>query len=200
MYDKKRIASGFASALVLWTVIAMVVMSSGVALGDYPVAGAGGFTLASSNITAQGLTVYPGKGQSRYGDEPAVVLELQGAVIKDLTISSDISVDNVPGVQGNVTIELTSVQGADLRAQGVILKARAIKSDTATFGELTVQERNRGSARDKFELTGKSATLVGNAEIQAYYLAVRSFDFPAFEANVKWDVDQDGIFEFGGSN
>jgi hypothetical protein len=200
MYDKKRIAAGLGTALVLWAVVGMIIMSSGVALGDYPVAGVGGFVLSGSNINAQQMLVYPGTAESRNGTTPAAIIEFQQVTIEDFTLAIKQDISDLPGVKGTVNIRLTSVNDANLQAEGVIVKASAIRSDFAQFQNLVVEDSYGTRPSEKLTLTGTQADLVGGVKIQAHYLAVRSFDFPAFEADVWWDTNNDGRYEFGGPN
>lgn len=200
MYDKQRIASGLATALVLWTVIGVVIMNSGIALGGYPVAGVGGFVLSGSTISAEQMLVYPGTAESRTGTTPAAILEFRNVTVEDFTLAIEMNIDDVPGVQGRVNIRLTSVQDANLVAEGVVLKASSARSDFAQFQNLVVQDHYGTRPSQKLTLTGTQADLVGGVRIQTHYLAVRSFDFPAFEAEVWWDSNNDGRYEFGGPN
>ncbi|MFB6143160.1 MAG: hypothetical protein ABEJ30_07440 [Halorientalis sp.] len=198
MYDRNRIAGGLASAFVVWVVVAMLIMNTGVAMGAYPVSGVGGFVLAGSTIDAQQMLVYPGTADSRGGTTPAAVLEFQNVTIEDFTLAFNLDLNSVPQVDGIVSIRFTSVQNADLVAEGVIVKASAVRADQAVFQNLVYDDMYSTQASQKIEITGTQATLTGSVRIQTHYLAVRQFDFPAFELEVWWDTDRDGVWEYGG--
>jgi hypothetical protein len=213
MYNKHTLGKSLGASFAVLVVIALLVMSSGVAYA-VPLAGIGGFTIQADKLTAESAMIYPGvddtSNQEAY---PMAVVEQKNVTIEGLRLIKPLDVSSIPGLSGNARIVLTA--NGTVTADQQMVKITNLKAETATFNQQVIDESNSDNPSRAFGLwmgdasksqnklqngrivdlssDGPAQKLV-NTEIQAHYLASSSISLPGLGLQVQYDSDGDGNY------
>lgn len=214
MYNKRTFGKSMGASVAVLTLIALLVMSSGVAYA-VPLAGVGGFTIQVDKLTAESAIIYPGTADTTNQDAyPMGVVEQKGVTIKGLKLIKTIDVSSIPGLDGNARL-IMSADGT-VTADQQMVKVTHIQAETAVFNKQVIDVTNSdnpsrafgiwmGDASEtknklpqntriiNFNSDGPAQKLV-NATIQAHYLASNSISLPGLDLKVKYDEDGDGNY------
>jgi hypothetical protein len=213
MYNKRTFGKSMGASVAVLTIIALLVMSSGVAYA-VPLAGVGGFTIQFDKLTADSAIIYPGADDTSNQDKyPMAVVEMKDVEIEGLRLIKPIDVSAIPGLSGNARIVLTA--NGTVTAEQQVVKITKLQAETAVFNQQVIDETNSnnpsrafgiwmGDAAEKqnklfngrivdLQSDGPAQKLV-NAKIQAHYLASSSISLPCLGLQVQYDSDGDGNY------
>lgn len=213
MYNKRTFGKSMGASVAVLTVIALLVMSSGVAYA-VPLAGVGGFTIQVDKLTAESALIYPGTADTTNQDAyPMGVVEQKGVTITGLKLIKTLDVSSIPGLDGNARL-IMSADG-EVTADQQMVKVTNIQAETAVFNQQVIDVTNSDDPSRSFGIwmgdasksqnklangrivdlssDGPAQKLV-NAEIQAHYLASNSISLPGLNLKVKYDEDGDGNY------
>lgn len=161
-----------------------------------PIAGIGGFNIATNEISADQLLLYPGVDDTTERSAyPQTVAELQNAELQELTLYKTISLQRVPAMTGNARIQLNSdgrVDGGD-----VLVKSSAITSEQSTLRGFSLDESNTDDPATALSISADDGATLTGAGIQAHYLAAESISLNNLALQVCYDPDADGQWEQG---
>jgi PKD repeat protein len=202
MYNRKRIARGAGTAVAIWALIGLLIMSTGVAYA-VPLAGVGGFNITASEITADDLVLYPGVGNTDSEENfPQTVVQLSNTDIQQFALTKDLDLGSAPmfPMSGTVRIKFLSPGGTD--GGNVLVKSTALGAERATFNDFVTNDTNASDARGRWRIRSDGpVTLEGTdrsgVRIQAHYLAADRISITDLRFFVCYDVDNDGTFEWG---
>jgi hypothetical protein len=195
MYDRKRIAQGAGTAIAVWALVAMLVLSTGVAYA-VPLSGIGGFKIYASEIRADSLTLYPGVDDtSEMSAYPQAVVELQNARLDDLSLHKKINANSIPGLSGEARLSIFTSGTTD--SGNVLVKTSALEAQGATFNSFTIDEQPTSDPRDSFSLDAGGDVTLQNAGIRAHYLATNQLQLPSFTLVFCYNPDGDDTWEYG---
>jgi hypothetical protein len=213
MYNKRTFGKSLGASFAVLVVIALLVMSSGVAYA-VPLAGIGGFTIQADKLTAESAVIYPGvddtSNQEAY---PMAVVEQKDVSIEGLRLMKSLDVSSIPGLSGNARIVMTA--NGTVTADQQMVKVSNLNAETATFNQQVIDESNSDDPSRAFGIwmgdasesqnklqngrivdlssDGPAQKLV-NANIQAHYLASSSISLPGLNLKVQYDSDGDGNY------
>jgi hypothetical protein len=138
MYDKRTLTKGVAASFGVVFLVAMLVVSSGVAFSA-PLAGVGGFTINADRIEGDNLYQYAGLTDTSERDGmPVAVAEFTEVRIEGLELVK--SVEGVPGIGGNARIVITATD--TVTADSLLIKQSYIYAENSTFKGLLIDEEN----------------------------------------------------------
>lgn len=195
MYNRKRIARGAGTAVAVWALVGLLVMSTGVAYA-LPLAGIGGFTVSADRITSDGMTLYHGVGDTSEIDAyPQAIVELTETEMIDMSLTKTMDVSGVPGLSGTAKLRIDSAG----RTQGsaVVVKSSALTANGATFEQFAIDERNTTDPRTAFTMRADEGMEMRDARIRAHYLATNSISLSDMSLVMCYDPDGDGAYEYG---
>jgi hypothetical protein len=214
MYNKRTFGKSLGASFAVLVVIALVVMSSGVAYA-VPLAGIGGFTIQVDKLSAESAVIYPGVGDTSNQEAyPMAVIEQKNVTIKGLVLTKTLDVSSVPGLDGNARVVM-SADGA-VHADQQMVKVSKIQAETAVFNQQVIDESNSNNPSQAFGITAGDASktldklpedtrivdlsnegpgqVLKDATIQAHYLASSSISLPGLNLKVQYDSDGDGNY------
>jgi hypothetical protein len=213
MYNKRTFGKSMGASVAVLTIIALLVMSSGVAYA-VPLAGVGGFTIQVDKLTADSAIIYPGADDTSTQDKyPMGIVEMKDVKINGLRLMKTIDVSSIPGLNGDARIVMTA--DGTVTAEQQVVKITHLQAETAVFNQQVIDESNSndpsrsfgiwmGDASEKqnklfngrivnLNSDGPAQKLV-NAKIQAHYLASSSISLPGLNLEVQYDEDGDGNY------
>ncbi|WP_169302402.1 PKD domain-containing protein [Halorientalis salina] len=200
MYNRKRVARGAGTAIAVWALLGLFIVSTGVAYA-LPLAGVGGFTITADEVQADNLLLYPGVGDTSERDAyPQTIAELEGTTITDLTASKTIGLDSTPGLSGKFRVSIVSQGESD--GSALLLKSSALQSSSAEFTNFSIEEMASDDPRGRFELESNGPVTLGGTgqypvRIRAHYVALNSVSTPNLGLRVCYDPDNDDEYEYG---
>jgi hypothetical protein len=213
MYDTKRLKLGAGLLLAVWGLAGLLIVTSGVAV-SMPLSGSGGFTITADYLSAEQSISAPGETDSTASDRlPVAVFEISRSTAQELRITKTLSLDGIPGLNGNARIVLV---GDDITLDGVVFETTHISAERAVWRGFVIDERNRDSVFDQFvasagpnpgRTAGNPVDIEGSgsepgfelyeAEIEAYSLTVDQVDLSELGVQIQFDPDDDGTYEYG---
>jgi len=192
MYERKRIARGLGAALAVWGLLALIVMSTGVAYAA-PIAGIGGFNIVVGEVTSDAVTVYPSVDdtteESAY---PMTTIELENADFEELIIYKTVDVPAVPGQSRVIITSNGEVGGGD-----TFVRASAFSADNSIFRDFELDESNTDDPATAFTISSDRETTLQNVGLQAHYLAANTISLNELTLRVCHDPDGDDVYEWG---
>jgi hypothetical protein len=195
MYNRKRIARGAGTAIAVWALVGLLVMSTGTAYA-LPLAGIGGFTISAEEIEANNMFMYPGSGSTEQVDTyPQMIVEMEGAVLTDLRLRKTIDVSGVAGLSGNLSIRFVSNGQTD--SSDVLVKTSAIESRETEFEDFLIDDMNGTSPGSRFKIESQGPVTLKQSNIRAHYLATDSISLPNLQMVACYDPDGDGEYDYG---
>jgi hypothetical protein len=195
MYNRKRIARGAGTAIAVWALVGLLVMSTGTAYA-LPLAGIGGFTISAEEIGANNMFMYPGSGSTEQVDTyPQMIVEMEGAVLTDLRLRKTIDVSGVAGLSGNLSIRFVSNGQTD--SSDVLVKTSAIESRETEFEDFLIDDMNGTSPGSRFKIESQGPVTLKQSNIRAHYLATDSISLPNLQMVACYDPDGDGEYDYG---
>ena len=220
MYDKKILAKGTAASFGVVFLVAMLIVSSGMAFAA-PLAGIGGFTIKADELRGDDLYLYPGvTDTSERSGIPVATAEFSSVEIDGLELTKEIK--GIPGIGGNGRVVITSTDTVE--ADSLLVKQSKLQAESSTFNGLLIDEENSDAPDEQFKQvapsTAKQRTegvdggqppksinlsdqsnpgiVLKNAEIQAHYQAVNEISIPGLTLAVEYDQNGDGDYSDGG--
>lgn len=194
MYDRTRIARGVGTAVAVWALVGLLVMSTGVAFA-LPLAGIGGFNVSATEITADRLTLYPGSADtsntSRY---PQAVVELKNVDAQNLQLVKHFNLDYY-GLSGNARLVIWSRGATDGGA--MLLKSSVVSANGASFTDFGIDESNTSDVSTRLEVTSQNEVDLDDPELRTHYLATNQIQVPDLRLAVCYDPDNDDAWESG---
>ena len=216
MYDKKVLAKGTAASFGVVALVAMLIVSSGMAFA-VPLAGVGGFTINADELRGDDLYLYPGvtDSSSREG-LPVATAEFSAVEIDGLELTKEVT--GLPGIGGNARVVITSTD--TVTADSLLVKQSKLQADQSTFNGLLIDEENSDDASEQFKQVAPSTAeqrtegvdggqapktinlqdasnpgiVLKNASIQAHYQAVNEISIPGLTLAVEHDANGDGDY------
>jgi hypothetical protein len=218
MYDNKRLASGIGVLFMLWTLVGLLVVSSGVGV-SIPLTGTGGFNVSASYFGASESESIPATTSN---GAPAAKFEIAKTVAQDLELEKTLAIDSLPGVTGNLRLVITADQAT---LNTVMFKTDSLTAGTAIWRGFVLDERKAGSRFDEFvayagpnpqgavntgtqfAIDGSDPGATGRSEAPAFQLYNAEFKMSTLTADqvtlqnlgliVQYDPDSDGTYEYG---
>ncbi|HET7324542.1 MAG TPA: DUF6230 family protein [Halococcus sp.] len=219
MYDKKVLAKGTAVSFGVVVLVAMLIVSSGMAFAA-PLAGVGGFTIKADELRGNDLFLYPGLSDTTSKEGiPVAVAEFSSVEIDGLTLFKEF--EGVPAIGGNARIVITSTD--TVTADSLLVKQYVLKADKSTFNGLLINERPSSDFSEKFYQAAPSTAaqrhqgmdkftspktidlkdasnpgiVLEDATIKATYQAVNEIHIPGLTLAVEYDQNGDGDYSDG---
>ncbi|WP_435077028.1 DUF6230 family protein [Halococcus sp. AFM35] len=215
MYDKKVLAKGTAVSFGVVALVAMLIVSSGMAFAA-PMAGIGGFTIQADELRGNDLYLYPGVSDtSERSGVPVATAEFSSVEIDGLELTK--SFEDVPAIGGNARIVITATD--TVTADSLLVKQTKLTASSSTFNGLLIDEDNanysdsfkqiapstaeqRTSGGDSFtdpktiDLSNASnpGIVLQNATIRAHYQAVNQISIPGITLATEYDANGDGDY------
>lgn len=205
MYNRQRISRGAGTAIAVWAIVGLVIMSTGVAFA-LPMGGIGGFLISAQQTTAEESVLYPGTASTDYGgsafagddagEYPATVVELDEAQLQAVDIIKTINDSDVNApLGGNIQIR---VRTASIESPGVLLKTSGIQSQGVTFnGFNTINQPADDDVAQRFQVAAEDSAQLNMSLIRAHYLVASQVDLGTTSVYTCYDVDADGEFDYG---
>lgn len=218
MYDNKRLASGIGVLFMLWTLVGLLVVSSGVGV-SVPLTGTGGFNVSASYFGASESESVPGTSTN---GAPVAKFEIAKTVARDLEVEKTLAIDSLPGVQGNLRLVITADQAT---LNTVMFKTDSLTAGTAIWRGFVLDERKSDSRFDEFvayagpdpqgavntgtpfAIDGSDPGATDQSEAPAFQLYNAEFKMSTLTADqvtlnnlgliVQYDPDDDGTYEYG---
>ena len=132
MYDKKILAKGTAASFGVVFLVAMLIVSSGMAFAA-PLAGIGGFTIKADELRGDDLYLYPGvTDTSERSGIPVATAEFSSVEIDGLELTKEIK--GIPGIGGNGRVVITSTDTVE--ADSLLVKQSKLQAESSTFNGL----------------------------------------------------------------
>lgn len=216
MYDKKVLAKGTAVSFGVVALVAMLIVSSGMAFAA-PISGIGGFTIEADELRGDDLYLYPGVSDtSEREGVPVATAEFSSVEIDGLELTKELK--DVPAIGGNARIVITSTD--TVTADSLLVKQTKLQASSSTFNGLLIDEEN-AKYSDSFKqvapstgeqrqegvdsATGGPKTLdlanasnpgivLQNATIRAHYQAVNEISIPGLTLAAEYDNNGDGDY------
>jgi hypothetical protein len=216
MYDKKVLAKGTAVSFGVVALVAMLIVSSGMAFAA-PIAGIGGFTIQADELRGNDLYLYPGLSDtSEREGVPVAVAEFSSVEIDGLELTK--TFESVPAIGGNARIVITATD--TVTADSLLVKQTKLTASSSTFNGLLIDEENANYS-DSFKqvapsteeqrqegidgVTGSPKTIdlsnasnpgivLQNATIRAHYQAVNQISIPGITLAAEYDANGDGDY------
>jgi hypothetical protein len=216
MYDKKVLAKGTAASFGVVALVAMLIVSSGMAFAA-PLSGIGGFTIAADELRGDDLFLYPGvTDTSERSGIPVATAEFSAVEIDGLELTK--SFEDIPAIGGNARIVITSTD--TVTADSLLVKQSKLTADSSTFNGLLIDEENAERPSDQFKQVAPSTAeqrtegvdagqppktidlsnasnpgiVLQNASIQAHYQAVNEISIPGITLATEYDANGDGDY------
>lgn len=148
-HSRVRLTLSIAGATASVAGLVLLIASSQVAVGLFPVVGIGGMVMDADAFDGRGVDVYPVKGDipgttdsvtdtTACEERPMVAFSLQGAVAQDYALYKDI---RVPYFSDQwVTIKLVETDGGTVQGESLTLYTTQMFADTATFTNVRLAE------------------------------------------------------------
>jgi hypothetical protein len=179
MYDRTRIARGAGTAVAVWALVGLLVMSTGVAFA-LPRAGIGGFNVSATEIAADQLTLYPGSADtSNTSGYPQAVVELKNVDAQNLQLVKHFNLDYY-GLSGNARLVIWSRGATDGGA--MLLKSSVVSANGVSFTDFGIDESNTSDVSTRLEVTSQSEVDLND---------------PDLRLAVCYDPDNDDAWEYG---
>jgi hypothetical protein len=216
MYDKKVLAKGTAVSFGVVALVAMLIVSSGMAFAA-PISGIGGFTIQADELRGDDLYLYPGVSDtSERGGVPVATAEFSSVEIDGLELTK--TFEDVPAIGGNARIVITSTD--TVTADSLLVKQTKLEASSSTFNGLLIDEENANYS-DSFKqvapstaeqrqegvdgVTGSAKTIdlsnasnpgivLQNTTIRAHYQAVNQISIPGITLATEYDANGDGDY------
>ncbi len=216
MYDKKVLAKGTAVSFGVVALVAMLIVSSGMAFAA-PLSGVGGFTIQADELRGDDLYLYPGVSDTSEREGiPTATAEFSAVEIDGLELTKEF--EDVPAIGGNARIVITSTD--TVTADSLLVKQSKLQASSSTFNGLLIDEENAeysdsfkqvapSTAEQRSEgvdgATGGPKTLdlsnasnpgivLQNATIRAHYQAVNEISIPGITLATEYDANGDGDY------
>jgi hypothetical protein len=220
MYDKKVLAKGTAVSFGVVALVAMLIVSSGMAFAA-PISGIGGFTIEADELRGNDLYLYPGiSDTSERSGVPVATAEFSSVEIDGLELTKEL--EKVPAIGGNARIVITSTD--TVTADSLLVKQTKLSASSSTFNGLLIDEENAkysdsfkqvapSTAKQRKEgvdgVTGSPKTLdlskasnpgivLKDVTIRAHYQAVNEISIPGLTLAAEYDANGDGDYTDGG--
>lgn len=218
MYDNRRLASGIGVLFMLWTLVGLLVVSSGVGV-SVPLTGTGGFNVTASYFGASESRSVPAKTSN---GAPAAKFEVAKTVAQNLEVEKTLDVSDLPAVQGNLRLVITSDRAT---LNSVMFKTDSLTAGTAIWRGFVLDERKSSSRFDQFvayagpnpqgavntgtqfaidgsdpgatSQSGEPAFQLYNAEFKMSTLTADQVTIHNLGLIVQYDPDDDGTYEYG---
>ena len=218
MYDNRRLASGIGVLFVLWTLVGLLVVSSGVG-GSIPLTGTGGFNVSASYFGASESESVPATTSN---GAPAAQFEVATTVAEDLEVEKTLGLESMPGVQGDLRLVITADRAT---LNSVMFKTDDLRAGTAIWRGFVLDERNTDSrftefvayagpnpqsavnTGTQFAIDGSDPGATDRSESPAFQLYNAEFKMSTLTADqvtlqnlgliVQYDPDDDGTYEYG---
>lgn len=216
MYDKKVLAKGTAVSFGVVALVAMLIVSSGMAFAA-PLSGIGGFTINADELRGDDLYLYPGvTDTSEREGIPVATAEFSSVEIDGLELTK--SFEDIPAIGGNARVVITSTD--TVTADSLLVKQSKLTADSSTFNGLLIDEENADRPSDQFKQVAPSTAeqrtegvdagqppksidlsnasnpgiVLQNASIQAHYQAVNEISIPGITLATEYDANGDGDY------
>lgn len=179
MTNKKRFAVSAGLAYAVLVALLVLVMSGGVALAGFPIAGVGGFVVAADEIKGTDFMLYPYVGQtSEQQMYPMAAMDLASVTIKGLNLSKRLE---AMGVKVDVVIKASG----DVTGTNVKMKSTGLIADQAVLEGLDTSEHYSTDPLKKIDMKATSVTLT-KPQINTHAMYVGSITIPgmAIEINI----------------
>lgn len=219
MYDKKVLAKGTAVSFGVVALVAMLIVSSGMAFAA-PLSGVGGFTIQADELRGDDLYLYPGVSDTSEREGiPTATAEFSAVEIDGLELTKEF--ENVPAIGGNARIVITSTD--TVTADSLLVKQSKLQASSSTFNGLLIDEENAeysesfkqvapstaeqrtegsdGTIEPKtLDLSNASnpGIVLQNATINAHYQAVNEISIPGITLATEYDANGDGDYTDSG--
>ena len=218
MYDNKRLASGIGVLFMLWTLVGLLVVSSGVGV-SIPLTGTGGFNVSATYFGASESESIPATTSN---GAPAAKVEIAKTAAQNLELEKTLAIDSLPGVRGNLRLVITADQAT---LNTVMFKTDSLTAGTAIWRGFVLDERRADSRFDEFvayagpnpqgavntgtqfAIDGSDPGATGRSEEPAFQLYNAEFKMSTLTADqvtlenlgliVQYDPDGDGTYEYG---
>jgi hypothetical protein len=218
MYDNKRLASGIGVLFMLWTLVGLLVVSSGVGV-SVPLTGTGGFNVSASYFGASESESIPATTSN---GAAAAKFEIAKTVAQDLEVEKTLAIDSLPGVQGNLRLVITADRAT---LNTVMFKTDSLTAGTAIWRGFVLDERvaddrfgefvayagpapqSAVSTGTRFAIDGSDPGATDQSEEPAFQLYNAEFKMSTLTADqvslenlgliVQYDPDDDGTYEYG---
>lgn len=195
MYDRQRIARGAGAAIAVWTLVGLLITSTGVAYA-VPLAGVGGFRITADEIRSDTLVLYPGIGDTSEREVyPQTIIELEDIRLRGLRAYKDIDLSGAPLFTGRLRFLLRN-RGA-INGDSLLVKTSALEASDATFNRFSIEDEATGDPRTSFEISSTEGATLEDADIRAHYLTTNTLRSSNLMIWACWDRDDDGTFEYG---
>ena len=216
MYDKKVLAKGTAVSFGVVALVAMLIVSSGMAFAA-PLSGIGGFTINADELRGDDLYLYPGVSDTSEREGiPVATAEFSAVEIDGLELTK--SFEDIPAIGGNARVVITSTD--TVTADSLLVKQSKLTADSSTFNGLLIDEENAERPSDQFKQVAPSTAeqrtegvdagqppksldlsnasnpgiVLQNASIQAHYQAVNEISIPGITLATEYDANGDGDY------
>ncbi|WP_049998271.1 DUF6230 family protein [Halococcus sediminicola] len=216
MYDKKVLAKGTAVSFGVVALVAMLIVSSGMAFAA-PLSGIGGFTINADELRGDDLYLYPGVSDTSEREGiPVATAEFSAVEIDGLELTK--SFEDIPAIGGNARVVITSTD--TVTADSLLVKQSKLTADSSTFNGLLIDEENADRPSDQFKQVAPSTAeqrtegvdagqppktldlsnasnpgiVLQNASIQAHYQAVNEISIPGITLATEYDANGDGDY------
>jgi len=123
------------------------------------------------------------------------VVELENVTLRNLHIEKDLDASKVPGLRGEVRVDIETSGPAD--GSTLLMKSSAISASDATFNRFTIDETNTSDPSTRFDVMTQDSVSLDGTEIRAHYLASESISVSDLVFTVCYDPDEDGAYEYG---
>lgn len=220
MYDKKVLAKGTAASFGVVALVAMLIVSSGMAFAA-PIAGIGGFTIQADEIRGNDYYLYPDLSDTSERDGvPVATAEFSSIEIDGLELTKEFK--GVPAIDGDARIVITATD--TVTADSMLIKQSKLHAENSTFNGLLIDEENANYS-DSFKqiapatqkqrqegidgVTGNPKSIIRrnvsnpgmvleNVRIQAHYQAVNEISIPGLTLAAEYDANGDGDYTDSG--
>ena len=216
MYDKKVLAKGTAVSFGVVALVAMLIVSSGMAFAA-PLSGIGGFTINADELRGDDLYLYPGVSDTSEREGiPVATAEFSAVEIDGLELTK--SFEDIPAIGGNARVVITNTD--TVTADSLLVKQSKLTADSSTFNGLLIDEENAERPSDQFKQVAPSTAeqrtegvdagqppksidlsnasnpgiVLQNASIQAHYQAVNEISIPGITLATEYDANGDGDY------
>ena len=220
MYDKKVLAKGTAASFGVVALVAMLIVSSGMAFAA-PLSGIGGFTINADELRGDDLFLYPDVSDTSEREGiPVATAEFSAVEIDGLELMKEF--EDIPAIGGNGRIVITATD--TVTADSLLVKQSLLTADSSTFNGLLIDEENAENPSDQFKQVAPSTAeqrtegtdgltepktidltdasnpgiVLQNASIQAHYQAVNEISIPGITLATEYDANSDGDYSDDG--
>jgi hypothetical protein len=218
MYDKKVLAKGTAASFGVVALVAMLIVSSGMAFAA-PISGIGGFTIKADELRGDNLFLYPGVSDtSQRNATPVAVAEFSSVEIDGLQLIKEFETGDLPILSGNARIVITSTD--TVTADSLLVKQVKLTASSSTFNGLLIDEQPSSDLSQKFQQIAPSTEaqrtrgadrltdpisinlsdqsnpglVLQNATITATYQATNQISIPGLTLAAEYDANGDGDY------